>query len=206
MGTQQKDTKVTTMGTTKNGQQWGKPLRGDGSAAYHNPRWAYGRPGAMQGKPLRGRTATAHDYTTDTHIASPRINKHAPPNHTPLPPTRLPPHCSRPLLGCDVSRVTIAPKGDSVTPNGVIIAHSVISYLERQKHHLQPICSALMGCSDAGTRHLPVIVTHRKATHMYNITTHNYPTRLHPESPPTNSSPHQFASTPIHLHPNMRQL
>jgi hypothetical protein len=29
-----------------------------------------GRPGAMQGKPLRGRTATAHDYTTDTRIAS----------------------------------------------------------------------------------------------------------------------------------------
>jgi hypothetical protein len=70
MGTQKKDTKVTTMGTTKKGQQWGKPLRGDGGAAYHNPRWAYGRPGAMQGKPLRGRTAMAHDYTTDTHIAS----------------------------------------------------------------------------------------------------------------------------------------
>ena len=86
MGTQKKDTKVTTMGTTKKGQQWGKPLRGDGSAAYHNPRWAYGRPGAMQGKPLRGRTAMAHDYTTDTRIASPRINKHA----------RIPPRIASP--------------------------------------------------------------------------------------------------------------
>jgi hypothetical protein len=28
-------------GNTKKGQQWGKPLRGDGGAAYHNPRWAY---------------------------------------------------------------------------------------------------------------------------------------------------------------------
>ncbi len=48
-----------------------------------------------------------------------------------------------------------------------------------------------MGCSDARTRHLPVIVTHRKSTHTYNIATH-----LHPMHTFTLNHP-----TPYHLLP-----
>jgi hypothetical protein len=55
----------------------------------------------MRGKPLRGRTAMAHDHTTDTRIAAPR-------DYTPLATT---PHATTlhapPQLGCDTSRVTI---------------------------------------------------------------------------------------------------
>jgi hypothetical protein len=54
----------------------------------------------------------AHDHTTDTRIATPR-------DYTPLDPTPTTLHAP-PQLGCDTSRVTIAPKGDSVAPNGVI--------------------------------------------------------------------------------------
>ena len=48
------------------------------------PGGPHGRPGAMQGKPLRGRTATAHSYTTSpAHCILPRFQ-------TARPPKRLP--------------------------------------------------------------------------------------------------------------------
>jgi hypothetical protein len=57
-----------------------------------------------------------------------------------LPPPRAPhtllPHAP-PQLGGDVSRVTIAPKGDSVPPNGVI------PYLEQQKPQITNLFSPL---------------------------------------------------------------
>ena len=48
--------------------------------------------------------------------------------HTAIQPTHASHPHAPPQLGCDVSRVTIAPKGDSVTPDGVI------PYLEQQKN------------------------------------------------------------------------
>ena len=48
MGTQQKDTKVTTMGTTKMDNN-GETSRGDGGAAYHNL-VSHGRPWGYPGK------------------------------------------------------------------------------------------------------------------------------------------------------------
>ena len=52
------------------------------------PGGPHGRPGAMQGKPLRGRTATAHSYTTSPALP----HTTPPPESSPRAtvPTRLP--------------------------------------------------------------------------------------------------------------------
>jgi hypothetical protein len=139
----------------------------------------------MRGKPLRGRTAMAHDHTTDTRIAAPRDSHtrhspthcrlHTPPNHSSphahspriAVPTRLPNwDVTRLASLSDGGRFRSAQRCDSVARNNKTKTNTTI-------------CSALMGCSDA-----------RRVT--------SQSSSRHAKPPTRASSSH---ATPIHLHP-----
>jgi hypothetical protein len=128
-------------------------------------------------------------HTTIQHYHA--LRPHTPPNRSPPNTRHSPTHCRParlPPLGCDTSRVTIAPKGDFVAPNGVILAQQCDSVFRTTNppttKFAQPYWAVVTrGGGDASPP------SHRRAsqihTRTYNITTHNYP-----HAPP----------------PNMRQL
>ena len=66
--------KKENKGGHKKRTQWGNLSEVTEVPHIITPGGPIGRPGAMQGKPLRGKTATAHGHTTDTSIAAPRTS------------------------------------------------------------------------------------------------------------------------------------
>jgi hypothetical protein len=136
----------------------------------------------------------AHDHTTDTRIAAPRTSTPLATTHrSRLHHTRL--HSTR-LPNWDVTRLASLSDGgrfrstqrcDSVAINN------------KTKTNNKPICSALMGCSDA--RRVTSQSSSRIAKPPHAPPPHTATNHCHPESPPTNSpqphaSPPQFILSP----------